>query len=483
VLRAPLVRHRPGVALARVWAAACAVAAGAAVGAERPLWQGITLAALGGAALVARRSPMALLAGLGLVGAGAGIVCAAARSGNETAVAEFAESVPSCDISGSVVEQLGGLGTLVAVERAICDGFPPVDDAGVVVVDAPSADPGADLHATGWLFPLRADAYDTQRRRAGADARLEVRALQLGAIRGAVPRVAARIHHGLRHATATIDARAAAIVRGLAIGDVTAIDPGTEEALRRAGLSHLVAVSGSNVAIVLGTVALICRRLGLKLRISLACVALFTFVAVVGPEPSVLRAALMGGVGLAAIAAGHRAEPLHALGLAVIFLVCFRPGMVFSVGLHLSAAATAGIVLWTGSIRQRLSRIPEQVAAPLAATLAAQIAVAPLVALVFGEISVTAPIANLLVFPAVPLGTITGLAAGVAGALVPPAGAVLGRAAAPTAEWILWVGDRFGSERWSAVSIPRWGAVAIAIAVMGAATRSVLGIVTNYDKA
>jgi competence protein ComEC len=460
-------------ALARVWIAAIGVTVGAVAGQGRSAWDGIMLALAGGAALAARRRPGALVAGLGLVGAGAGLFCAAVRTGGESPLASFAESVPSCHVSGAVLEQLGGLGTLVAATRAVCEGFPTVEDAGVVVLDATGADPGAAVSATGWLLPLGRDEFDIQRARLGAHARLDVREINLGPVRGPVPALAARIRRGLRGATAALEPRSAAIVRGLAIGDVNEMDARTEESLRRAGLSHLVAVSGSNVAIVLGAVAVACRRLGLRLRISLACGALCTFVAVVGPEPSVLRAALMGAVGLAAIAAGHRAEPLHALGIAMIVLLCFRPAMVFSVGLHLSAAATAGIVLWTAPIRGRLRRVPDLIALPLAATLAAQIAVAPILAFSFGELSLSAPLANLLVFPAVPIGTIAGLLAGVVGALVPAAGPSLGHVAAPAAGWIVFVGDRLGSGRWAAAEVPPWAAIGIAIPVVAAAVLSV----------
>jgi ComEC/Rec2-related protein len=463
-------------ALARVWIAAIGVTGGAVAGHARSARDGILLALVGGAALVVRRNPGALVAGIGLVGAGAGLFCAAVRTAGDSPLASFAESIPSCHVSGAVLEQLGGLGTLMVVTRAVCEGFPTVEDAGIVVLDAKGADPGAGVSATGWMLPLGHDEFDTQRARLGAQAQLDVREINLGPVRGPVATVAARIRGGLREATAALEPRSAAIVRGLAIGDVNDLDAHTEESLRRAGLSHLVAVSGSNVAIVLGAVAVACRRLGLRLRISLACGALCTFVAVVGPEPSVLRAALMGAVGLAAIAAGHRAEPLNALGIAVIVLLCFRPAMVFSVGLHLSAAATAGIVLWTAPIRGRLRRVPDLIALPLAATLAAQIAVAPILAFSFGELSLSAPLANLLVFPAVPIGTIAGLLAGVGGALAPTLGPLLGRVAAPPAGWIVFVGDRLGSGGWAAAEVAPWTAIGIAVPVVAAAVLSVRNV-------
>jgi competence protein ComEC len=460
-------------ALGRIWTAAGALAAGVVVGQSFAWAAGAALAVVGGFLLVLRRRPLLAVAGLSLVAAGAGIVSSSARSSQNSVLTVLAERVPSCRVTGRVLEQLGGLGTLIALDRVRCEGFEELERPGVVVADVPAADSGADVSGAGWIVPLRDDPFDTQRRRLGAHARLDAVKLDVGRVRSPVAAVAARVRNGLRAATSELDAGTGGLLRGLAIGDVTGIDPTTEETLRRAGLSHLVAVSGSNVAIVLGTIALVCRRLGLRLRVSLACAALLIFVAVVGPEPSVLRAAFMGGIGLAAIAAGHRAEPLHALGIAVIVVLSLRPGMVSSIGLHLSAAATAGIVLWTGPLSRKMSWLPTSVAAPLSATLAAQLAVAPLLVLGFGEVSVAAPLANLVVLPAVPVGTILGLISGAIGALVPDAGAAVARIAAPAGVWILEVGDAFGGQWWASATVPRWVGVLMAGAVV-IATASLL---------
>lgn len=455
-----------GVALGRIWVAAGSVASGVIAAPAVPTWAGATVVAAGGFILLFRRRPLAAMAGLGLVAGGAGLVCASVRTGDDALLTGVARKVPRCEVMGRVVEQLGGLGTLGLIERAECTGFPVLNRSGAIAFDEPAADPGVEFTAAGWLVPLGRDRFDNQRRRLGADAGFDVEQINFGTVSGALPALASRIRRGLREATSRLDERTAGILEGLSIGDVTKIDPVTEESLRRAGLSHLVAVSGSNVAIVLGAVALVCRRLGLRLRIGAAAAALLIFVAVVGPEPSVLRAAFMGGVGLGAIAAGHRADPLHALGIAIIVLLCFRPAMAYSIGLHLSAAATAGIVLWTPSLRRRMRRLPDFVAAPLAATFGAQIAVAPLLVLGFGEISLTAPIANLLAFPAVPFGTILGLSAGLIGAPVPWLGSLFARVAAPAAHWILQVGDWLGTHEWAAAALPKWSAAVVAAPVV-----------------
>jgi competence protein ComEC len=135
------------------------------------------------------------------------------------------------------------------------------------------------------------------------------------------------------------------------------------------------------------------------------------------------------------------------------------------VGLHLSAAATAGIVLWARPLAASMQRLPGLVAVPLAVTIAAQVAVAPLLALTFEEVSVVAPAANLLAAPVVPFATVIGLGAGVAGAVMPAVGELIGALASPAAGWILFVSHSLGGVHWASADVPQWAGVVLAGAV------------------
>jgi len=285
--------------------------------------------------------------------------------------------------------------------------------------------------------------------------------------------LAAAVRRGLLGATESMAPDERALERGLTIGDTTGFGPSTIESFRRSGLSHLLAVSGSNVAIVIGTTAFALRRFAHRTRIILSAAALTLFVLVVGPQPSVLRAAAMGAVGLAALGWGYRTEPMRALGLALLIVITARPGLVHSAGLQLSAAATAGIVLWTGAIAARLDSLPAPIALALGATLAAQIAVAPVLVATFGELSLIAPLANLIAFPAVAPATVLGLTAGGVGMLSPALGAVIAGWSGPFARWILIVAERSADVGWASVSLPRWVGLLLAAPVVGAAVRSV----------
>lgn len=389
------------------------------------------------------------------------------RSQRAAPLEALAHEVPSCDFSGRVVESTGGLGTLVAIRHLTCEGRAGIDNPGGVFVDVAGHSGGA-VHASGWLIPLTDEPFDVARRRAGGDAAFASTTITVRPPQGSVFAVAASIRTGLQRAAASLDPRQAALVQGLTLGDTDSLDPATVERFRRAGLAHLLAVSGTNVAIVLGAVAWAARRLPHRLRIVAGGVALSLFVVVVGPDPSVLRAAVMGGIGLAALSLNRTAEPLYALGLALIMLVGARPALVGSVGLQLSAAATAGIVLWSGSLERRLP-LPAVLRVPLAVTLAAQAGVAPILIGTFGELSVVAPVANLLAVPVVAPATVIGILAGLLGAAHPVLGSLAARPIAPFASWILWVGDLCGEPAWAAVEVPNEVAWAVAVPLIVAA--------------
>lgn len=218
-----------------------------------------------------------------------------------------------------------------------------------------------------------------------------------------------------------------ALVSGFLIGEVGGLPSADAEALRRAGLSHYVAVSGSNVALFLGAWWLVSGPLSWspRRRALVGLVGLAVFVVVTRWEASVLRAAVMAGIVLGGRLRGAVIGPWPALGWAVTGLVLIDGGLAASVGFQLSVAATAGILLGIPLWRERT---PGWLWATLGATASAQAAVAPILLLHFGAVPLLAPITNLVAAPLVVTSTalggvgavlgssrLVGLAAGVAG--------------------------------------------------------------------
>lgn len=205
----------------------------------------------------------------------------------------------------------------------------------------------------------------------------------------------------------------AGLLPAMVMGDTSGQSAQDKEAYLATGLAHLSAVSGGNVAIVTtsAVVALAAMGAGPRVRLAGAGLALVGFVAVVGFEPSILRAAATGAISLVAMASSTKAPPIHALCLAVIGLVLYDSDLAASFGFALSVAATAGIIALTPFFQRGLARLawPEVLTKALAVAIAAEVSTMPLVALVAGKVSVVGVAANVLVAPVVAPITVIGL--------------------------------------------------------------------------
>lgn len=200
---------------------------------------------------------------------------------------------------------------------------------------------------------------------------------------------------------------AEALLSGFLIGDVRRLPPVASDQLRRSGLSHFVAVSGSNVAlflllwwVIVGPFAFGPRR-----RAVVGLVGLAVFVVVTRWEPSVLRAAGMAGLLLVARAVGIALTPWVALGMSVSTLLLVSGELGGDIGFQLSVAATVGVMAGADLFKDRL---PRWVGAPLGVTVAAQIAVAPVLLAHFGTLPLLSPLANLVASPLVMISTASG---------------------------------------------------------------------------
>lgn len=243
----------------------------------------------------------------------------------------------------------------------------------------------------------------------------------------ATQRFAGDLRAGLREATDGLPDDARALLPGLVIGDTSRVPPDLDEAFRATDLTHLLAVSGANLTIVLalligppGTAHRAERRgLAPRLGIPLRTTALLGggltlgFVIVCRPEPSVLRAAACGLIVLLAIGTGRRRSLLPALATAVLLLVLYDPWLSRSYGFLLSVLATGALLTlaprWSAAMRRR--GVPGRPAEALAAAAAAQAVCAPVVAVLAARVSLVAVPCNLLAEFAVAPATVLGFAA------------------------------------------------------------------------
>ncbi len=259
-----------------------------------------------------------------------------------------------------------------------------------------------------------------------------------------------------------------ALVPALVTGDDERLPTEVTEDFRTAGLTHLTAVSGTNLTLVLASVLLLARWVGVRARGLLVVGALCVvgFVLVARPEPSVLRAAVMGSVALVGLGSGGRAAGVRALGAAVVVLLALTPAMALSPGFALSVCATAGILVGAPAVRDALaSWLPRWLAEAIAVPWAAQMACTPLVAGLSGQVSLVAVVANLLVAPAVGPATVLGLGGGIVGLVVPSLGRVIGWLGCCSAWVILAVAERAADLPGAEVSWPS-GSLAMVVLVL-----------------
>ncbi|MFC4560844.1 ComEC/Rec2 family competence protein [Nocardiopsis mangrovi] len=284
---------------------------------------------------------------------------------------------------------------------------------------------------------------------------------------------AGHVRARLREAAAVLPAPARGLLPAMVVGDTSGLDAATQEEFNATGMTHLLTVSGANLAVLTAVALGLGRWAGWPpWATALAGAAMIAvFILIARAEPSVLRAAFMGAVALVALALGRRRAGLSALAATVIGLLLFDPGLARSYGFALSVLATGGIMVLAPGWRDRWSRrMPRWLAETVAVALAAHVACAPVLVLLSQEVSWVSVPANVAVGPLIPIATVGGFA--VAGlALIWPAAAAL-LVWVPGAV-VVWVGAvaRFGAALPSGALPWRgdaWGAIGLAAVVVAA---------------
>ncbi|MFM2106542.1 MAG: hypothetical protein RL338_1574 [Chloroflexota bacterium] len=309
----------------------------------------------------------------------------------------------------------------------------------------PAVAPGDRIELTGRIRPAPASDYGRYLERNGIGGTLDAdRHARLAGGGGAVGLVEGIRRTADRGLALALPEPEAGLASGILVGLRERVDRPLAADFTTAGVSHVVAISGWNIALVGGMVAALLRGRGSRRTRAVVTVgAVVAYTALAGASASVVRAAVMAGVVLVARESGRRGSAGAALAWALVLLLVADPALVRDVGLQLSAAATAGLIAWgtplTEAIGRRTGgRAPAWLAEGLGISLAAQAATLPIVLATFGRLSLVAPLANLAVVPLVPpamaaggialvggLGAIGGLPREVATLLALPAWALL----------------------------------------------------------
>jgi competence protein ComEC len=264
----------------------------------------------------------------------------------------------------------------------------------------------------------------------------------------------------------------ASLAAGIAFGREDGLSRQTLEHYNRAGLRHLVAVSGSNVILVAAIAEYVAvRTLGRRRAWLPAALFVALYLAAAGLSPSVLRSGLMAGVLLTGGAIGRPQSGLPALAAAVIGMTAISPTVALDTGFQLSTTATAGLIAFSPWLSEAVLRAtrwrwfaaPRWLCDTTAMTLSASVATLPVMWATFGEVSLVSPVANVVAAPAFVGAFVLSIVAAGAGLLSRDAGDFVALAAYYPLGLIGWTANAFGSWRFASVAIGRSGTeVAIA---------------------
>jgi len=254
---------------------------------------------------------------------------------------------------------------------------------------------------------------------------------------GIVADAAEHVRLGLREAVAGLPDDPRGLLPGLVIGDTSRTPQSLTDAMLTTGMTHLSAVSGSNVAVVLAAALGLCRVVGVprRWRPPVALLLLAGFVILARPEPSVLRAAVMGVIGLLGLSASRRRMGVPALSGAVLVLLCIDPS--------LSTLATLGLLLfarpWGDWFARFLPTRLKGLGIAIAIPVAAQAMCGPVVVLLQGSVTLIGVVANLLAAPLVAPATVLGVSVALVALVSHPLAVLLGWVAAAPTMGIAWV--------------------------------------------
>ncbi len=362
----------------------------------------------------------------------------------------------------------GGSEALVQPDLILVDDL-PVANVGNVVVrwrGPEEAGFGDQVNATGTLvLPRDLPSFDRRAYLAQRSAYLELDTVGINVTRSAAGPTALPTWLRTRYAAALDDslpAPHAAVLLGVVLGIRQGIPPELQQALIATGLIHLLVLSGLKVAVFARIVQGALRPLLHRYAAWPALCLIGLYALAGGATPAAIRAALMGGMAIAAASLGRPSHVWTSLAAAAAAMLAWRPELAWDVGFQLSFAGTAAIILLTPWIERHLKRIPHVLREPFAVTCAAQIGTLPMMATDFHVLSPVAPIANALVLPILPAIVVAGLALGPL-SLVPEAARLV---AIPLAglidyvEQVAYLLARFPAAAIPVVRFPPWAGLA-----------------------
>ncbi len=232
----------------------------------------------------------------------------------------------------------------------------------------------------------------------------------------------------LAHIDRTVGGEAGEFLKGLLIGERSGMSASTRQAFVNSGVAHVLAVSGSNVAVVAGVLLLLLEVLRLPrfLRFGLTLSGLLFYMALTGSQPPVVRATIMAAVLLVGEMVQERRNPLNAVGVAALIILGVDARQLFDVGFQLSFGAVLSILVLYPQLDNEIRKLKGEgfrtrtliwILRVCAVSVVATLGTLPLTALYFGRVSVIGVLANIVVIPATGLSVVLGVVSALSGLL------------------------------------------------------------------
>jgi competence protein ComEC len=254
------------------------------------------------------------------------------------------------------------------------------------------------------------------------------------------------------------------ILLGIALGDRAGIAADLAYAFSRSGTTHLLAISGFNMTLVATAVGAVLRgRAGPLVRSIATVTAVVLYSLLVGLGASVVRSAIMAGTASLGLALGRRAAAANGLCAAIAAMLLLEPAILDDPGFLLSAAATGGLLAFQAPLAARLRALPPVLGEGLATTLAATVPTLPIIAGIFGRISLVSPIANVVAVPLFPFLMVAGVSTVTAGVLSTDAARPFALVAYVLARVLRAVVETSAAIPAAALDVPRGPVTAVAL--------------------
>lgn len=234
----------------------------------------------------------------------------------------------------------------------------------------------------------------------------------------------------------------ASFMAGLLTGSRKGIPNDLMEQFRITGLTHIIAISGYNISIIIVIIQSMLFWMSPKLRYGSAVTCIIGFTVFVGASAAVVRAAIMGILGLTALHVGRKTTALLSVLWTALFMVAWNPKILwYDAGFQLSFLAVIGLIEISPILEKYMKHVPQTLAIreSLTMTIAAQIAATPFIISMFGTLSLIAPLANIIVAPALPIAMLLGAIGTLVSYVSMPLGLLISYGGWATLEWIIYV--------------------------------------------